>query len=51
MQTLLAHLAAQTLNTAVLPKAPNATFTTLANPTRLQTAAFVLIGIDPMRVQ
>ncbi len=48
---LMAHLATQTLNTAALPKAPNATFTTLANPTPLQTAAFALIGIDPMRVQ
>ena len=48
---LMAHLATQTLNTAALPKAPNATFTTLANPTPLQAAAFDLIGIDPMRVQ
>jgi hypothetical protein len=48
---LMAHLATQTLNTAALPKAPNATFTTQANPTPLQTAAFALIGIDPMRVQ
>jgi hypothetical protein len=48
---LMAHLATQTLNTAALPKAPNATFTTLAKPTPLQTAAFDLIGIDPMRVQ
>ena len=48
---LMAHLATQTLNTASLPKAPNATFTALANPTPLQTTAFALIGIDPMRVQ
>ena len=48
---LMAHLATQTLNTAALPKAPNATFTTLAKPTPLQAAAFDLIGIDPMRVQ
>ncbi len=48
---LMAHLATQTLNTAALPKAPNATFTTLANPTPLQAAAFDLIGIAPMRVQ
>ena len=48
---LMAHLATQTLNTAALPKAPNATFTTLANPPPLQAAAFDLIGIDPMRVQ
>nr|WP_231844561.1 hypothetical protein [Acidiphilium multivorum] len=47
----MAHLATQTLNTASLPKAPNATFTALANPTSLQTTAFALIGIDPMRVQ
>ena len=47
----MAHLAPQTLNTAAPPKAPNATFTTLANPTPLQAAAFDLIGIDPMRVQ
>ena len=47
----MAHLATQTLNTAALPKAPNATFTTLANPTPLQAAAFDLIGIAPMRVQ
>ena len=48
---MMAHLATQTLNTAALPKAPNATFTTLAKPTPLQAAAFDLIGIDPMRVQ
>ena len=47
----MAHLATQTLNTVALPKAPIATFTTLANPTPLQTAAFALIGADPMRVQ
>ena len=48
---ITAHLATQTLNTAAPPKAPNATFTTLTNPTTLQTAAFVLLGIEPMRVQ
>ncbi|EGO94359.1 IS1634 family transposase [Acidiphilium sp. PM] len=48
---LMAHLATQTLNTAALPKAPNATFTTLATPTTLQAAAFNLLEIEPMRVQ
>ncbi|MCU4161945.1 hypothetical protein AiwAL_17925 [Acidiphilium sp. AL] len=47
----MAHLATQTLNTAALPKAPNATFTTIAKPTTLQDAAFKLLGIEPMRVQ
>ena len=52
----MAHLATQTLNTAALPKAPNATFTTLATPTTLQAAAFNLLEfnlleIEPMRVQ
>lgn len=47
----MAHLATQTLNTAALPKAPNATFTTLATPTTLQAAAFSLLEIEPMRVQ
>ena len=49
---VMAHLATQTLNAAALPKAPSATFTTLANPpATLQTAAFVLLGIEPMRAQ
>jgi hypothetical protein len=48
---LMAHLASQTLNTAAQPGAPNATFTTLTNPTTLQAAAFALLGIEPMRVQ
>ena len=47
----MAHLATQTLNTAAVPGAAQATLTTLSKPTPLQEAAFRLLGTDLPRVQ
>lgn len=48
---LIAHLATQTMNVVAVPGAKDAAFTTLTNPTALQTAAFRLLGTEHARVQ
>jgi hypothetical protein len=48
---LLRHLATLTLNTVSTPLNPNYSFTVTATPTELQTKAFDLLGVKPMRVQ
>ena len=48
---LMAHLATQTMNVIAVPGAKDAAFTTLTNPTDLQTAAFRLLGTEHVRVQ
>ena len=48
---LLRHLATLTLNTVSTPINPNYSFTVTATPTQLQSKAFDLLGVKPMRVQ
>jgi hypothetical protein len=48
---LMAHLATQTMNVIAVPGVKDAAFTTLTNPTALQTAAFRLLGTEHVRVQ
>jgi hypothetical protein len=48
---LLRHLATMTLNTVSTPINPNYRFTVSATPTELQSKAFDLLGVTPMRVQ
>jgi hypothetical protein len=48
---LMAHLATQTMNVIAVPGAKDAAFTTLTNPTALQSAAFRLLGTEHARVQ
>jgi hypothetical protein len=48
---LLDHLATMTLNLVASAHAPNATITLTAKPTPLQTKAFELLAIAPLRVQ
>jgi hypothetical protein len=48
---LLEHLATLTLNTLTLPGAPGQLATVYARPTKLQTAAFDLLGITMPRAQ
>ncbi len=48
---LLRHLATLTLNTVSTPLNPNYSFSLTATPTELQTKAFELLGVKPMRVQ
>lgn len=48
---LLAHLGTLTRNTMRVPLRPHHRFTLHSTPTKLQEAAFKLLGIEPMRVQ
>ncbi len=48
---LLRHLATQTLNSVTTAINPNYSFTVTATPTDLQTTAFELLGVKPIRVQ
>lgn len=51
VRDLLSHLATLTLNTVRTPINPNYSFTVTATPTQLQTKAFDLLGVKPLRVQ
>ncbi|MGH6842203.1 MAG: hypothetical protein ACREDV_08955 [Methylocella sp.] len=48
---LMAHLGTLTHNTMRIPPRKSHRFTLHSRPTKLQEAAFKLVGIEPVRVQ